>query len=89
MSDLNKMLDKSNKVSLDEFASFSMDVQMRGIEKMFENEGYINEEFQPWAWEYFKGLKYGDVGSIMALADNYDINIMDMYYDHKKMIDNL
>ncbi len=88
MCDLNLMLDQPHKVTLEQFLHFSIEVQMQGIEQMFENEGYISEMFQPWAWRYFKGLKYNDISSIMALEDEFDLSIMDMYYDHKALIDN-
>lgn len=88
MCDLNTMLDKSQKVTLEQFSHFSIEVQMQGIEKMYENEEYIEEEFQPWAWRYLKGLKYNDISSIMALEDEFDLSIMDMYYDHKALIEN-
>ena len=82
------MLDQPHKVTLEQFSHFSIEVQMQGIEQMFENEGYISEMSQPWAWRYFKGLKYNDISSIMALEDEFDLSIMDMYYDHKALIDN-
>jgi hypothetical protein len=88
MCDLNMMLDNPEKVSLEQFSHFSIEVQMQGIEKMYDNEGYISDMFQPWAWKYFKGLKYGDVSSVLSLEDEFDLSIMEMYHDHKAMVQN-
>ena len=85
MCDLNKMLDRSRSVSIDDFLSYSMDVQIQGIELMFDKEDCLDDFFQPWAYLYLKGVKYNDLGSIMALEDEFDVSL-EIFQDHRSIV---